>query len=86
LGGAEADGGQERRQVPRAHTDYALVRDQGGAWDYLNWGHVEPLKMEGRVVAAKLTVYAGSRESALDNGIGSWLTIQKVIDDFPFRK
>jgi hypothetical protein len=33
-----------------------------GAWDYLDWGHVEPLKMEGRVVAAKLTVYAGEPE------------------------
>jgi integrase len=33
-----------------------------GAWDYLDWGHVEPLKMEGRVVAAKLTVYVGEPE------------------------
>ncbi|SRR5712692_3176201 len=33
-----------------------------GAWDYLNWGHVEPVEKEGSVVAAKLTVYAGEPE------------------------
>jgi integrase len=33
-----------------------------GAWDYLDWRHVEPVREEGRVVAAKLTVYAGEAE------------------------
>jgi hypothetical protein len=33
-----------------------------GAWDYLNWGHVEPMKKEGEVVAGKLRVYAGEPE------------------------
>ena len=32
-----------------------------GAWDYLNWGHVEPTK-KGDAVAAKLKVYAGEPE------------------------
>jgi integrase len=33
-----------------------------GAWDYLNWGHVEPMKRKGKVLAAKVTVYAGEPE------------------------
>jgi integrase len=33
-----------------------------GAWDYLDWGHVEPVGVDGRVVAAKLRVYAGDPE------------------------
>ncbi|MBS7644132.1 site-specific integrase [Candidatus Bathyarchaeota archaeon] len=33
-----------------------------GAWENLNWGHVEPIKCEGNVVAAKLRVYAGDPE------------------------
>ncbi len=33
-----------------------------GAWEYLNWGHVEPIKTDGKVVAAKLRVYAGESE------------------------
>jgi hypothetical protein len=33
-----------------------------GAWDYLRWGHIIPLKREGKTVAAKMTVYAGDEE------------------------
>jgi hypothetical protein len=33
-----------------------------GAWDYLDWGHVEPIKKEKEIVAAKLRVYAGDPE------------------------
>jgi hypothetical protein len=33
-----------------------------GAWDYLRWGHVRPIKREGKIVAAKLIVYAGDPE------------------------
>ncbi|MEM3502540.1 MAG: site-specific integrase, partial [Candidatus Bathyarchaeia archaeon] len=33
-----------------------------GAWEHLNWGHVEPIKRDGQVVAAKLRVYAGDPE------------------------
>lgn len=33
-----------------------------GAWDYLNWGHVEPFQVDGKTVAGKLTVYAGEPE------------------------
>ena len=33
-----------------------------GAWDYLQWGHVRPIKKDGEVAAAKLIVYAGEDE------------------------
>ena len=29
-----------------------------GAWDYLRWGHIEPIKRHGKIVAAKIVVYA----------------------------
>jgi hypothetical protein len=29
-----------------------------GAWNYLKWGHVSPVKKDGKIVAAKLKVYA----------------------------
>jgi hypothetical protein len=34
-----------------------------GAWDYLRWVHIEPIKRrEGKIVAAKIVVYAGDDE------------------------
>ncbi len=33
-----------------------------GAWENLNWGHVEPIRKDGKIVAAKLLVYAGDPE------------------------
>src|SRR5579863_651920 len=33
-----------------------------GAWDYLNWGHLEPVYRDRQLVAAKLLVYAGEPE------------------------
>lgn len=33
-----------------------------GAWDWLKWKHVIPIKREGAVVAAKIIVYAGEPE------------------------
>jgi hypothetical protein len=33
-----------------------------GAWDYLRWGDVRPIEREGKVVAAKIIVYAGESE------------------------
>jgi hypothetical protein len=34
-----------------------------GAWDYLKWKHIIPIKNEnGEVIAAKIIVYAGTRE------------------------
>ena len=33
-----------------------------GAWDYLMWGHITPIKQNGQVVAAKIIVYPGDTE------------------------
>lgn len=33
-----------------------------GAWDYLRWRHIEPIKREGKIAAAKIIVYAGDDE------------------------
>jgi hypothetical protein len=33
-----------------------------GAWDYLRWKDIEPIKKDGIIVAAKVTVYAGDEE------------------------
>jgi hypothetical protein len=38
---------------------------RGGAWDYLRWKHIAPIKRDGQVVAAKITVYAGEPDSYL---------------------
>jgi integrase len=33
-----------------------------GAWDYLRWGNIKPIEIDGKVVAAKIIVYAGDEE------------------------
>ena len=33
-----------------------------GAWDYLRWGHIKPIDRDGKIVAAKMIVYAGDEE------------------------
>jgi hypothetical protein len=33
-----------------------------GAWDYLKWKHIIPLERDGKIVAAKIIVYAGEPE------------------------
>ena len=34
-----------------------------GAWDYLRWKHVTPLKREeGEIIGAKIVIYAGESE------------------------
>jgi hypothetical protein len=35
---------------------------RGGAWNYLKWKHIIPIKREGQIVAAKIIVYAGEPE------------------------
>lgn len=36
---------------------------RSGAWDYLRWKHIVPIKHNGVIVAAKIIVYAGEPES-----------------------
>jgi len=33
-----------------------------GAWDYLLWEHITPISRDGKLVAAKILVYAGEQE------------------------
>ena len=33
-----------------------------GAWDYLRWKHIIPIERDGKIVAAKIIVYAGEPE------------------------
>ena len=33
-----------------------------GAWDYLRWGHIRPIKSGNNIIAAKIKVYAGDDE------------------------
>ena len=33
-----------------------------GAWDYLKWSHIIPIKQDDKVIAAKIIVYAGDSE------------------------
>ena len=34
-----------------------------GAWDYLKYGHITPVQLEGKIAAAKVLVYAGTPDS-----------------------
>ena len=33
-----------------------------GAWDYLNWSHISPIKKDDKIVSAKILVYAGTND------------------------
>lgn len=52
-----------------------------GAWDFLNWGHFEPVVLDGAVVAAKMKVYAGTPDEYPDFCSGeSYSELKKYID------
>jgi hypothetical protein len=33
-----------------------------GAWDYLRWGHIQPIYNNREIIAAKILVYVGEEE------------------------
>lgn len=33
-----------------------------GAWDYLQWGHIQPIERNGKIAAAKMIVYGGDED------------------------
>jgi hypothetical protein len=33
------------------------------AWDYLHWGNIQPIEQEGKIVAARIIVYACEDDS-----------------------
>lgn len=37
-----------------------------GAWDYLRWKDIKPISKNGRIVAAKIIVYAGEEDEYFD--------------------
>jgi hypothetical protein len=34
-----------------------------GAWDYLRWGNIRPIEQDGKIVAARMLVYANEDDS-----------------------
>jgi integrase len=55
-----------------------------GAWDYLKYGHITPIEREGKVVAAKVLVYAGTPDSYVTfmtyeayRELGDWMKFRK---------
>ena len=34
-----------------------------GAWDYLRWGNILPIEQDGKIVAARMIIYAGEDDS-----------------------
>lgn len=51
----------DRRIKPIVYT-MASSGIRLGAWLYLKWGHVLPVSMNGKIVAAKIRIYAGEEE------------------------
>ena len=52
-----------------------------GAWDYLQWVHIRPIKKDNEVVAGKLIVYAGEDEEYFTFiSREAWLALNDWID------
>jgi hypothetical protein len=52
----------DRRIKPIVYT-MASSGIRVGAWDYLQWGHVTPVERDGKLVAARMLVYAGTQDA-----------------------
>jgi hypothetical protein len=51
-----------------------------GSWDYLRWGDIRPIERDGKVVAAKIIVYAGDSEQYFSYiSLEAWQEITKWI-------
>jgi hypothetical protein len=49
-----------------------------GSWDYLRWGDILPLERNGKVVAAKIIVYAGEPEQYFSYiSLEAWTELKK---------
>lgn len=59
-----------------------------GAWDYIQWKHIFPVSNdEGKIVSAKLLVYAGDREEYYTfltpeayNSLKDWMDFRAMIE------
>jgi hypothetical protein len=45
-----------------------------GAWDYLRWGDIRPIEIDGKIVAAKIIVYAGEEDDEYFSKWNNWTT------------
>jgi integrase len=64
------------------------------AWNYLRWSHIRPIERDGKIVAAKMIVYAGDPEEYFTfitpeayQALASWMKFRKfllVVLDFGF--
>ena len=51
-----------------------------GSWDYLRWGNIRPVERDGKVIAAKIIVYAGEAEQYFSYiSIEAWKELAKWI-------
>jgi hypothetical protein len=48
------------RRIKPVISTMASTGIRVGAWDYLKYGHITPIEREGKLVAAKVLVYAGT--------------------------
>jgi integrase len=46
-----------------------------GAWDYLKWGHIRPIETNGKIVAARIRVYAGEDDEYI-----TFITLEAYYD------
>lgn len=49
-------------RIKRALYTMASRRIRVGAWDYLKYGHITPIERDGKLVCARVLVYAGTPE------------------------
>ena len=52
-----------------------------GAWDYLRWKDIHPIERQGKIVAAKIIVYAGDDEEYF-----SFITPEAYYEKIPVKK
>ncbi|HXX96540.1 MAG TPA: hypothetical protein VEL11_05430, partial [Candidatus Bathyarchaeia archaeon] len=59
-----------------------------GSWEYLKWKHIEPIWRDDRVIAAKITVYAGENEQYFSfitpeafQALQEWMNFRKKCDE-----
>lgn len=78
----------DRRMRPMIYT-MASSGIRVGAWDHLKWGHVIPIKKDGKVVAAKMIVYSGEADEYFTflsheayDALESWINYRKASGEY----
>jgi hypothetical protein len=75
----------DRRIKPIVYT-MASSGIRLGAWNYLKWGHVSPIKKDGKIAAARLEVYAEEEDeyftfvsSEAFNELSDWMKYRQEL-------